>query len=614
VATQIPDLLSSGLGDVDVRVIVRVRPLPATNASTLATVEQQQNPQTTKTNAANTKPLTTIDYTYYTPLFCSFTEMFKKLKNRVAPNNGGDDAPDDESHNDDGDAEKKEGLVARAKAGAAAASASLTATADRTMERVDVKTAVAKEQLSKVGDKLSDGASSLISVPDALRDKYNELERRVRSEYDGKLLTMRRKLESKFESVLDTKVQPMLVNQVVHPDQPRFVQKANARAVHFVWPDIKEELYAAYVNRDLKGDMEPIPEGQYPPPCWNPFALFRAWFLYTLYPNDRTVWRQRKTISYWLLTAAAAVPLWGVQPIFFTLELALRDKRDEFQLADYILGFKKMQFITLFIISSLLGMVQYYQCVSHETAGPLVDVATRSVPAAQQQATRDALRSGYVHSCDVDGPGQDDGLVIEMIAFVAQLLLVWVAYLMLPYSTKKGHRKLKKDAAPRHYALMQDLQGHVSNGMCCKSYGGRGGWLRWFMVYDVICAVIVVGLGVYAMSTRIYKLTENGWDEGDQWHWMARADLFYLRVVYGAFAAPFLLFALPGTSKLLLHLVPTAYNRSGDCLPCHDPVDTSETQAFVKEYMGHLDERDKEDGKREATRNTSANVLNDNPV
>ena len=56
--------------------------------------------------------------------------------------------------------------------------------------------------------------------------------------------------------------------------------------------------------------------------------------------DDRNIWQQFKSFSWWFFTLISAFPYFAVQPIYYTVHFLLLDKRDEYQLGKFILSFK----------------------------------------------------------------------------------------------------------------------------------------------------------------------------------------------------------------------------------------------------------------------------------
>jgi hypothetical protein len=65
---------------------------------------------------------------------------------------------------------------------------------------------------------------------------------------------------------------------------------------------------------------------------------------------------------WWFFLIVSLFPYWGVQPFFYVLIWLMIDKSDEFQLVQFILNYKKLQFFTQGIVSGVIGYCLYFFC------------------------------------------------------------------------------------------------------------------------------------------------------------------------------------------------------------------------------------------------------------
>ena len=81
--------------------------------------------------------------------------------------------------------------------------------------------------------------------------------------------------------------------------------------------------------------------------------------------------------------------------------------------------------------------------------------------------------------------------------------------------------------------------------------------------------------------------------------WRFRTSLYFGKMLIGLFAAPFLLFKTPVLAGVLVHTVPTGYNKAGACVPKinQGEIDRREAQRQAAKLV--LD-RDVADGRRAA--------------
>eukprot|EP01016_Furgasonia_blochmanni_P040021 TRINITY_DN5058_c0_g1_i2.p1 TRINITY_DN5058_c0_g1~~TRINITY_DN5058_c0_g1_i2.p1 ORF type:complete len:369 (+),score=43.53 TRINITY_DN5058_c0_g1_i2:346-1452(+) len=260
-----------------------------------------------------------------------------------------------------------------------------------------------------------------------------------------------------------------------------------------------------------------------------PWVWFRNWYLYTTDPYDHTIWRQMKWFSWWLLLIVSLVPVYGVQQITFLLYFLMIDKRDEYQLVNFILSFKKLQFITFGCINGITGYVGYFLCSVRNEADP----------------------KKYA-DCILEGPGSSINYFLDLGGFFLQVALIWIAFLLLPCSEDKGLPKFR-------YVLKDEYTEHQIDEVrccCCMLSMENGGRLKGFMIYDIITA-----LGVVAAFFIIYM------GLGVNKEFQIKGTLYFLQICYGFLSFPFLIFLVPFLNIVLTRSRPTAYDPNGNCVP-----------------------------------------------
>jgi len=282
--------------------------------------------------------------------------------------------------------------------------------------------------------------------------------------------------------------------------------------------------------------------------------------LYTMYPFNKTIWRKVRFVWWWLFFLIKIFPAFGISQMFVILLALIRDRRDEYQLVSFILEVKGTQFITQGILNAIIGGVQYYNCVN------LSDAANAANP--------------FVHTCSVNGPGSLSIFYVDMGLFALESFMAWIAFLFLPYSKKKGLRKLTPTSPRPHFLKMDEESGFEQDGQkpqqikrnCCgcRMYDRRGGHLRGLLAYDVIIFLAAVAALIGGLWWRPYNVDQSG--EFSDWEWKFRADMYWLRVLYAILSFPFMFFVLPVMDDVLMHVKPTAYNQSGDTVPRAKPV------------------------------------------
>jgi hypothetical protein len=302
---------------------------------------------------------------------------------------------------------------------------------------------------------------------------------------------------------------------------PKFVVRTINGTVDEMLPDLEEELKGKARAKFREQEAEDLgePRSCFPGcPCW-----LRNWVLYTLFPFDRTIWQQVRTWSFWLLTLISAVPVYGVHQLFYLMVLLFKDKSDEYQVLSFILSFKGMSFVSQGVIPIIRGSATLYAC------------AVRVEPTCEENAPQVQL--------------------FEMGFFVLQVLLVWGAFLRLPFTVKKGRARFKHEDAEEQ---------SVSICCCCTGYAGRGGALRFWIVYDFVAFLLCAGLMAYVVFVW-YGIDSLGDDLGNK-QWLVLSSLYWIKALYGLLSVPFAVFKMPVMSGLLTHAAATGYSRHGRCL------------------------------------------------
>src|SRR3990167_6894937 len=178
---------------------------------------------------------------------------------------------------------------------------------------------------------------------------------------------IRLKIEKMLINYLSS--QPSKIKKAIKdPDMCPCVERRVDDLVDEFWPDIQNEiLYQVRLKTN-----KPVLEDKGDPAvnaccCMITYIRFKAWFLYTYDPVDVSIWKSIKSFSWWFLLLIEIFPYYGVQAAFKLIYFLLMDKNDEFQLVQFILNFKKLQFFTLGFLSSVIGYAFYYYCATFES-------------------------------------------------------------------------------------------------------------------------------------------------------------------------------------------------------------------------------------------------------
>merc|ERR1719161_1602042 len=315
---------------------------------------------------------------------------------------------------------------------------------------------------------------------------------------------LKQKVDQAIQKRLD-QMPAFIKQQMADPDMPHCVARAQNTVIDEFWKDAKQEIMVE-VGIMLDGKVD-APEKSPPPNCCS------AFWRYHLFPYDKTIWGKLRDPVFVMFKILTAIPVLGIAPLMYLFIFLIIDKRDEFQLIDFVLMFKGMQFVTLGIVRAFLGFFLYYGC----TIGDEDD-----------------------HTCEESGPGAGADFLGTSVGLLICVVLCWSALLLLPWSKEKGRVQ--------------------TQGSLDHQHAPPGGRLRPLLWWDLFAAVLSVGIVAFLFS---------GMGHGEMWR--IRANMYWAQIVYGIFAAPFFVYTLPVISKLMTHSVTTAYDEHGCCVPPKPP-------------------------------------------
>jgi hypothetical protein len=417
-------------------------------------------------------------------------------------------------------------VLPAASSAATTAAGAATYAASKAVGGAGVVATTAKTVAEGAANTAMDGASTLATMS---KEKAQDMIRRLREYLET---WVKSKIKGATESVVD-RLPGVAKNMLEDPEMPRCVSRGKDRMIDSMWPDVREEIIWE-VAVFLDGQRQPSAELED-----SGVDCFRAFFRYHLFPYDKTFWGQLFDPVQGLYRLITLIPVYGTSSFMFLLIFLLIDKSDEFQLINFILSFKGMQFLTMGIIRCCIGFTMFMICVPvHSKGGPH-------------------------HDCEDNGPGAGGALFASGAGFFLQVLLVWIALFMLRCSVEKGRSQLK---------------GHVQH-----EHGGhshvKGGYIQYFLWYDLVFFLFSCCLPGYVLITR--KNLERD-------DWVLAQTVYAAQIVYGLLSAPFFVFTLPGLQRVLTHAMPTAYDRQGRCRKLTKPKpkqepDTRKDEPLVSE-------------------------------
>jgi hypothetical protein len=215
-------------------------------------------------------------------------------------------------------------------------------------------------------------------------------------------------LINKIETRLDDETEKIKLGATDDPYMPEFVRRRVRSALDVVAKDFRLER-SEFLDKAL-GTATNIPavhtiEGIHKPNCI--VALVR----YHKYPFDKSIWQQLRDPFWLLMNILKAIPFSGIQPACFAVLLLFIDRTDEFQLVQFVLSFKSIQFFTSGVILSLVGGASYFNCVTLQPAS---------------------------HTCAENGPGASSNVYFDGAGFVLMIVLTWVSMVLMRSAVPKG--------------------------------------------------------------------------------------------------------------------------------------------------------------------------------
>lgn len=142
------------------------------------------------------------------------------------------------------------------------------------------------------------------------------------------------------------------------------------------------------------------------------FESVRCWYLYNEVPGDLSIFGKVRNPYWWLFLVSKLYFGLGLQAFVFFIRLALVDRRDEWQMFEYIMVFKGIQFISG-TISVFAGVFAFIRCAG-------------------------VLDAGATHTCDATGPWvaeMDSCLInarycvpLNVGAYLVRIMMCWYAF------------------------------------------------------------------------------------------------------------------------------------------------------------------------------------------
>ncbi|KAG7397056.1 hypothetical protein PHYBOEH_001334 [Phytophthora boehmeriae] len=310
---------------------------------------------------------------------------------------------------------------------------------------------------------------------------------------------MHRTVRKVLESALDI-VASRLKQTLKDPDMPSYLKTNIDIGIEQFMPDVKMEIFKK--TRELFGQDAPPNE-----------VRSDANGEKTTGGSSVPPSRRRGT--------SAAVPVtkrrFGVyQRLWWLFLFVIKDKTNEHQLCQFIVGFKAAQFITLGIMYMFLGLFAYIKCI---VLGSML-----------------ACQNG-------GGPTLNDGTACF---FVLQIVIVWAAFFRLPYTERPQETALyrTKSMERRERGVFHDAFGN-------EVHLTRGGYLMKLCGYETVSFILIMALASLVMWLPFES-------------WQRQALFYWIRTAYGLVSFPFLIFKIPVLANVLMHTRQMGYNEQGE--------------------------------------------------
>ena len=380
--------------------------------------------------------------------------------------------------------------------------------------------------------------------------------------------------------------EPLAKSAMVPPHLPAFIEVPWEKAACQLWDRLEDEAMRSFVLAKSRTG----PASEYRElramfwaqefPSVGGWTTLRARLLYAIYPADRNFFLSMRDPFAVSLLLLRLCPWYGMSVIVFVAKFFLIDRTDEFQLVNYILGFKGFQFISSGILVGTMLAYQMAACVLLERGGGSGGGGGGG-GSGWPQPTESA--------CLATAPGQSREFSFEILLEPVRIAFVYYAiWLLLSGRAKGGEGELRALEDARLDACDGALDGEVDREYLRllrnqdeRSYDteleetdayiqlhrelheakvGSGGQLVYFVLFDavVLCLCVLVGVVLVPLAGGFFL------DSDDVGFW---AFLYYTKCTYALLALPFLAFKLPVFGDLMHGALPTGYDRMGQLCP-----------------------------------------------
>jgi len=418
-------------------------------------------------------------------------------------------------------------------------------------------------------------ANALKEAGFGIRDKAGKQWEQHKKDAEKKLFELSVPMRAKVLLALRESVKSGLV---ADPDMCQCVRTRLEDLVDLFWDDLTITVEKALEDTkqatlgEAETDVDALAELGTPPCILSPRWL-RAKLLYHLLPFDLSIFGNLKDPMWYVLMVFMCLPCFSFLPepfraipvrvpffIVYLICIVTGCPADEFQLVQFIMAIKGLQFICSGVLMMCTAAYMYYMCV----------------------------HPGGTHDCDIRGPGVKQDLMVSLTDWIGTCVLVWVAFLWLPCSERSAGLRDVVEAGegsnePQNSQNAQSSDAEEAGTGCCgaKRERDKGGRLRGWLSYDFCCFLVSVIICYLLICVDAGHMRPGGQkstgfppanefvDEAfaEAQKWTGHAAIYWARIVYALLSFPFLFFWIPGLQGILTHTRITGYNKNGVCVP-----------------------------------------------
>lgn len=236
-----------------------------------------------------------------------------------------------------------------------------------------------------------------------------------------------------IDTTIEEKKTKVSALAVADRDMPVVIKQYLGGLINVYLSDIQSELMSSISMRMKITEGAKVAKDA-EPKSWkvkkrSPFSIkrmfnsMRCWYLYNEVPCDMTIFGKVRNPWWWVSLGTKVYFGLGLQAIVFFIRLCLVDKRDEWQMFEFIAVFKGIQFVSG-TISVFSGAWSFIKCAG-------------------------VIDAGSAHTCDTEGPWVDEMntcafsdpqvcAILNGVSYLVRILMCWFAFAKLKKSFAFG--------------------------------------------------------------------------------------------------------------------------------------------------------------------------------